>query len=125
MWNRKPKFDEQEQEIIDLIELLANHKETKVEVELDDLTLYLDNKELHYSAIIDGKGIKITNSSFSVHKHFRDNVLAVSKSFAQKRITEEVQKTKDSIDAREKAMFNKMQESLTNYGKTNQIYKYR
>ena len=112
MWNKKPKFDEQEQEIIDLIELLANHSGTKVEVELEDLTFYLDNKELHYSAIIDGKGIKITNSSFSVHKHFRDKVLAVSKSFARKRITEEVQKTKDSIDAREKEMFNKMQESL-------------
>ena len=42
MWNKKPKFDEQEQEIIDLIELLANHKGTKVEVELDDLTFYLD-----------------------------------------------------------------------------------
>ena len=40
-------------------------------------------------------------------------------SFARKRITEEVQKTKDSIDAREKAMFNKMQESLTEYGKAN------
>ena len=34
------------------------------------------------------------------------------KLFARKRITEEVQKTKDSIDAREKEMFNKMQESL-------------
>ena len=113
MWNTKPKFDEQEQEIINLIELLANHSGTKVEVELEDLTFYLDNKELHYSAIVDDKGIKITNSSFSVYKHFRDKVLAVSKSFARKRITEEVQKTKDSIDAREKAMFNKMQESLT------------
>ena len=55
MWNKKPKFDEQEQEIIDLIELLANHKGTKVEVELDDLTFYLDNQSLHYSAIIDGQ----------------------------------------------------------------------
>ena len=114
MWNRKPKFSEQEQEIINLIELLANHSGTKVEVELDDLTFYLDNQSLHYSAVVDGKGIKITNSSFSVHKHFRDKVLAVSKSFARKRITEEVQKTKDSINAREKEMFNKMQESLTN-----------
>lgn len=113
MWNTKPKFNEQEQEVINLIELLSNHPGTKVEVELDDMTFYLDNQFLHYSAIIDGKGIKITNSSFSVHKHFRDKVLAVSKSFARKRITEEVQKTKDSIDAREKEMFNKMQESLT------------
>lgn len=112
MWNTKPKFDKQEQEIINLIELLANHQGTKVEVELDNMIFYLDNQSLHYSAIIDSKGIKITNSSFSVHKHFRDSVLTVSKSFAQKRITEEVQKTKDSIDAREKAMFNKMQESL-------------
>ncbi len=113
MWNTKPKVDEQEQEIIDIIELLAKHSGTKVEVELDDLTFYLDNQSLHYSAIIDSKGIKITNSSFSVHKHFRDKVLAVSKSFARKRITEEVQKTKDSIDVREKTMFSKMQESLT------------
>lgn len=114
MWNKKPKFNEQEQEIINLIELLANHKGTKVEVELDDLTFYLENQSLHYSAIIDNKGIKITNSSFSVHKHFRDKVLSISKSFARKRITEEVQKTKDSIDIREKAMFSKMKDSLTN-----------
>ena len=59
MWNTKPKFDEQEQEIINLIKLLSNHSRTKVEVELEDLTFYLDNKELHYSAIIGGKGIKI------------------------------------------------------------------
>lgn len=109
----KDNFTEQEQEVITLIELLVCHNNTKIEVDFENSIFYLQNEKLHYSSVIDSDGIKITNGHFSVHKKFRIAVLDTCKNSAKKRIKEEVLKTKNSIEVREKQMFEKMKLTLS------------
>ena len=113
IFKTKDNFTEQEQEVITLIELLVNNSGTKIELDLESSIYYLQNVDLHYSAVIDSEGVKITNSSFSVQKKYKASVLDACKNSAKKRITEEVNKTKESIESREKEMFSKMRENLS------------
>ena len=114
MWNRKKEFTIEEQELITLVDNLANDADTRVNYDLDNADYIMQNEVLHYNCIIDGTGVLLSNSVFTLRKSWRADVLDTCKTFAKNRIKIENETARIRIISSESEMFNKMLVELEN-----------
>lgn len=112
MFKSKPKLNEEEQSIKEVIELLLSKKETIIDVEPKTMSFLVSNEEKQYYLAVDSNGVKLSNHNFVVHKRYESKVIDVYKGLISAEKTKRWKEKEDKIFSNAMELLNKIKISL-------------